>query len=51
MRAADRITKTAMDEASVEMTKAILILPYGPEQSRALLIQFRTLADWKWLPI
>lgn len=49
MRSAVRVTKTAMDEASVDMTKAIPILPYGPEQSRALLTRLRTLAHWKWL--
>ncbi|WP_051427702.1 MBL fold metallo-hydrolase [Arthrobacter sp. H20] len=48
MRTAVRVTKVAMDEASVDMTKAIPILPYGPEQSRALLIRLRTLARWKW---
>ncbi|MHA7277206.1 MBL fold metallo-hydrolase [Arthrobacter sp. HLT1-21] len=48
MRTAVRVTKVAMDEASVDMTKAIPILPYGPEQSRALLIRLRTLAQWKW---
>ena len=48
MRTAVRVTKVAMDEASVDMTKAIPILPYGPEQSRALLIRLRTLAHWKW---
>ncbi|MHA7154031.1 MBL fold metallo-hydrolase [Arthrobacter sp. TMN-50] len=48
MRTAVRVTKMAMDEASVDMTKAIPILPYGPEQSRALLIRLRTLAHWKW---
>jgi hypothetical protein len=25
------------------------MLPYGPEQSRALLIRLRTLAQWTWL--
>ncbi|GAB3534818.1 MBL fold metallo-hydrolase [Arthrobacter tecti] len=49
MRSAVRVTKIAMDEASVDMTKAIPILPYGPEQSRALLTRLRTLAHWKWL--
>ncbi|WDF32819.1 MBL fold metallo-hydrolase [Arthrobacter agilis] len=49
MRSAIRVTRLAMDEASVDMTKAIPILPYGPEQSRALLIRLRTLAHWKWL--
>lgn len=49
MRSAVRVTKTAMDEASVDMTKAIPILPYGPEQSRVLLTRLRTLAHWKWL--
>ncbi|GAA2172609.1 hypothetical protein GCM10009784_03700 [Arthrobacter parietis] len=49
MRSAVRVTKVAMDEASVDMTKAIPILPYGPEQSRALLTRLRTLAHWKWL--
>ncbi|PPB49062.1 MBL fold metallo-hydrolase [Arthrobacter pityocampae] len=49
MRSAIRVTRVAMDEASVDMTKAIPILPYGPEQSRALLIRLRTLAHWKWL--
>ncbi|BBE23835.1 hypothetical protein MN0502_27180 [Arthrobacter sp. MN05-02] len=49
MRSAVRVTRLAMDEASVDMTKAIPILPYGPEQSRALLIRLRTLAHWKWL--
>jgi glyoxylase-like metal-dependent hydrolase (beta-lactamase superfamily II) len=49
MRTAIRVTRLAMDEASVDMTKAIPILPYGPEQSRALLIRLRTLAHWSWL--
>lgn len=49
MRSAVRVTRTAMDEASLDMTKAIPILPYGPEQSRALLTRLRTLAHWKWL--
>lgn len=49
MRHAVRVTKTAMDEASLDMTKAIPILPYSPEQSRALLTRLRTLAHWKWL--
>jgi glyoxylase-like metal-dependent hydrolase (beta-lactamase superfamily II) len=49
MRSATRVVKTAMDEASVDMTKAIPILPYGPEQSRVLLTRLRTLAHWKWL--
>lgn len=49
MRTAIRVTKLAMDEASVDMTKAIPILPYGPEQSRVLLTRLRTLAHWKWL--
>jgi glyoxylase-like metal-dependent hydrolase (beta-lactamase superfamily II) len=49
MRSAIRVTKTAMDEASVDMTKAIPILPYGPEQSRVLLIRLRALAHWNWL--
>ncbi len=49
MRNAIRVTRLAMDEASLDMTKAIPILPYGPEQSRALLIRLRTLAHWKWL--
>lgn len=49
MRSAIRVTRLAMDEASVDMTKAIPILPYGPEQSRALLIRLRTLAHWTWL--
>ncbi|NJC23343.1 glyoxylase-like metal-dependent hydrolase (beta-lactamase superfamily II) [Arthrobacter pigmenti] len=49
MRSAVRVTKIAMDEASVDMTKAIPILPYGPEQSRVLLTRLRTLAHWKWL--
>ena len=49
MRSAIRVTRVAMDEASVDMTKAIPLLPYGPEQSRALLIRLRTLAHWKWL--
>ncbi|WP_043441973.1 MBL fold metallo-hydrolase [Arthrobacter sp. L77] len=49
MRSAIRVTRVAMDEASVDMTKAIPILPYGPEQSRALLVRLRTLAHWKWL--
>jgi hypothetical protein len=31
------------------MTKAIPILPYGPEQSRVLLIRLRALAHWNWL--
>lgn len=49
MRSAIRVTRLAMDEASVDVTKAIPILPYGPEQSRALLIRLRTLAHWTWL--
>lgn len=49
MRSAIRVTRMAMDEASMDMTKAIPILPYGPEQSRALLTRLRTLAHWKWL--
>lgn len=49
MRSAIRVTRLAMDEASVDMTKAIPLLPYGPEQSRALLIRLRTLAQWNWL--
>ena len=49
MRSAIRVTRLAMDEASLDMTKAIPILPYGPEQSRVLLIRLRTLAHWKWL--
>jgi glyoxylase-like metal-dependent hydrolase (beta-lactamase superfamily II) len=49
MRTAVAVTRSAMDQASVDMTKAIPILPYGPEQSRALLMRLRTLARWKWL--
>ncbi|MFZ3453609.1 MBL fold metallo-hydrolase [Arthrobacter sp. 7Tela_A1] len=49
MRTAVAVTRSAMDQASVDMTKAIPILPYGPEQSRALLTRLRTLARWKWL--
>lgn len=49
MRTAVAVTRSAMDQASVDMTKAIPILPYGPEQSRALLLRLRTLARWKWL--
>ncbi|WP_026532931.1 MBL fold metallo-hydrolase [Arthrobacter sp. H41] len=49
MRSAIRVTKVAMDEASTDMTKAIPLLPYGPEQSRALLTRLRTLAHWQWL--
>ncbi|MHA7279379.1 MBL fold metallo-hydrolase [Arthrobacter sp. MDT2-2] len=49
MRSAVRVTRLAMDEASLDVTKAIPILPYGPEQSRVLLIRLRTLAHWKWL--
>lgn len=49
MRSAVRVTRLAMDEASMDMTKAIPILPYGPEQSRSLLIRLRTLAHWTWL--
>jgi glyoxylase-like metal-dependent hydrolase (beta-lactamase superfamily II) len=49
MRSAVRVTRLAMDEASLDVTKAIPILPYGPEQSRALLIRLRTLAHWNWL--
>lgn len=49
MRTAVAVTRSAMDQASVDMTKAIPILPYGPEQSRALLTRLRTLAKWKWL--
>jgi glyoxylase-like metal-dependent hydrolase (beta-lactamase superfamily II) len=50
MRQAIRITRTAMGEASSDMTKAVPILPYGPAQSRALLRRLRTLADWEWMP-
>ncbi|WP_105033091.1 MBL fold metallo-hydrolase [Arthrobacter ruber] len=49
MRSAIRVTRLAMDEASVDMTKAIPLLPYGPEQSRVLLTRLRTLAHWSWL--
>lgn len=49
MRTAIRVTRLAMDEGSEDMTKAIPILPYGPEQSRALLIRLRTLAHRSWL--
>ncbi|MBO0897403.1 MULTISPECIES: MBL fold metallo-hydrolase [Arthrobacter] len=49
MRTAVAVTRSAMDQASTDMTKAIPILPYGPEQSRALLMRLRTLARWKWL--
>ena len=49
MRSAIRVTRLAMDEASMDVTKAIPILPYGPEQSRALLTRLRTLAHWTWL--
>lgn len=49
MRTAVAVTRSAMDQASVDMTKAIPILPYGPEQSRSLLMRLRTLARWKWL--
>ncbi|MHA7261829.1 MBL fold metallo-hydrolase [Arthrobacter sp. TMN-37] len=49
MRAAIRVTKIAMDEASIDMTKAVPLLPYGPERSRVLLDRLRTLAHWKWL--
>ncbi|OUM42057.1 MBL fold metallo-hydrolase [Arthrobacter sedimenti] len=49
MRTAVRVTRLAMDEASLDVTKAIPILPYGPEQSRVLLTRLRTLAHWKWL--
>ncbi|MBP3042626.1 MBL fold metallo-hydrolase [Arthrobacter jiangjiafuii] len=49
MRTAVAVTRSAMEQASVDMTKAIPILPYGPEQSRALLMRLRTLARWKWL--
>ena len=49
MRTAVAVTRSAMDQASVDMTKAIPILPYGPDQSRALLTRLRTLARWKWL--
>ena len=49
MRTAVAVTRSAMDQASTDMTKAIPILPYGPEQSRALLTRLRTLARWKWL--
>ena len=49
MRSAIRVTRLAMDEASTDVTKAIPILPYGPEQSRALLTRLRTLAHWTWL--
>lgn len=50
MRTAVRVTKTAMDDASVDVTKAIPILPYGPLASRVLLRRLRTLAKWAWLP-
>lgn len=49
MRSAVRVTKLAMDQASTDVTKAIPILPYGPEQSRALLMRLRTVAHLKWL--
>ncbi|WP_026549051.1 MBL fold metallo-hydrolase [Arthrobacter sp. Br18] len=49
MRSAIRVTKVAMDEASTDVTKAIPLLPYGPEQSRVLLTRLRTLAHWQWL--
>lgn len=49
MRTAVTVTRSAMEQASTDMTKAIPILPYGPEQSRALLLRLRTLARWKWL--
>lgn len=49
MRTAVAVTRSAMDQASTDMTKAVPILPYGPEQSRALLMRLRTLARWKWL--
>ena len=49
MRTAVAVTRSAMDQASVDMTKAVPILPYGPDQSRALLTRLRTLARWKWL--
>ena len=49
MRTAVTVTRSAMDQASTDLTKAIPILPYGPEQSRALLTRLRTLARWKWL--
>lgn len=49
MRSAIRVTKLAMDDASSEVTKAIPILPYGPEQSRTLLTRLLQLASWKWL--
>ncbi|MCC9195634.1 MBL fold metallo-hydrolase [Arthrobacter sp. zg-Y820] len=49
MRAAVTVTRSAMEQASTDMTKAIPILPYGPEQSRSLLMRLRTLARWKWL--
>lgn len=49
MRQAVRVTRTAMNEASTDMTKAVPILPYGPTQSRALLRRLRELAEWTWL--
>lgn len=49
MRHAVAVTRNAMDQASTDMTKAVPILPYGPEQSHALLTRLRTLAKWKWL--
>ena len=49
MRTGVAVTRSAMDQASTDLTKAIPILPYGPEQSRALLTRLRTLARWNWL--
>lgn len=49
MRTAVTVTRSAMDQASTDVTKAVPILPYGPVQSRALLNRLRTLAQWKWL--
>lgn len=49
MRQAIAITRTAMNEASTDVTKAVPILPYGPTQSRALLRRLRELAEWTWL--
>ncbi|MBD8044444.1 MBL fold metallo-hydrolase [Arthrobacter sp. Sa2BUA2] len=49
MRTAVAVTRSAMEQASTDVTKAVPILPYGPEQSRALLTRLRTLARWKWL--
>ncbi len=45
MRQALKITRSAMNEATTDLTKAVPILPYGPAQSRALLRRLRELSS------